>query len=160
MMKLKRLLAVGLMSLFLGGCVSGVRNLGSAKLPDGSERHYVQVGTEGQDGPKLIALESFRCPESKPCEKESAYYATGSSLTSDVLKGVGPATALAAGAVGAMAVRHPDISVNVVGSGNEQYQGQGQGQSQGQSNFNLQSQGQGQSNWNSQGQGQLQLQGR
>lgn len=96
---------------FAAGCTSGVLNLGSIMLKDGTTMEYVQVGTKGQDGPKLVVIEGYRYdPAEKTSEKTSAYNAAGPSLTADILRGAASAGIIAGGAIGAAAVLKPAIT--------------------------------------------------
>lgn len=111
--------AVLLVIFFSAGCASGVRNLGSVVLRDGSSVEYIQIGTEGQDGPKLVVIEGYRYdPTTKTSEKASAYNAAGQSLTADILRGAASAGIIAGGAVGAAAVLKPAVTkINQTGGG-------------------------------------------
>lgn len=116
-----------LLALFIAGCASGVRSLGSVVLKDGTTIEYIQVGTKGQDGPKIVVIEGYRFdPNANTSEKASAYNAAGPSLTADILRGAASAGVIAGGMVGAAAVLKPAVTkinqtsggATISGSGN------------------------------------------
>lgn len=117
---MERSLTMGLVAaVLISGCASGVRRLGEIQLKDGTTVEYVQVGSRGQDGPKLTVIEGYKhIPAQNSSEKVSAYQAAGSGIVADVLRGFGSAAAIAGGAVGAAAVLKPsktEVNANAAG---------------------------------------------
>lgn len=108
-----------MLSAVVNGCASGAHHLGAVTLKDGSTVEYVQIGSKGQDGPKLIIIETYRYdPAVKFSEKVGAYHASGPSLTADILRGAVSAAAIAGGVVGAAAVLKPaETKINQAQSG-------------------------------------------
>lgn len=105
--------------LILQGCVAGVQSLGTIKILDGPVIEYVQVGSKGQDGPKLVVIESFSIVDGK-ITKVSEYSASGNSLTGQILGGTAAAAMQAGGAAGAAYLRRPNktrVTTSVTSSG-------------------------------------------
>lgn len=128
------LLSFTAMLLILQGCVGGVRSLGSVDL-QGAMIEYIQVGSKGQDGPKLIVIEGFVLSEDGTINKVSAYSASGNSLTGQILGGTGAAAMAAGGNVGAAYLRKPNttrVSTSVSQGDSSATSSQSQGQSQSQ----------------------------
>lgn len=95
--------------LMFAGCVSGSKLLGTVTLKDGTTLEHVQIITEGQDGPKLAVVETYRYDPGKNTSlKEGAYQAAGSSLTAEVLRGAASAVILGGSLMGAAALVRPD----------------------------------------------------
>ena len=105
--------------LLLSGCVSGTKLLGTVVLKDGTTLEHVQVITEGQDGPKLVVIETYRYdPAKNASTKDGSYQAAGSSLTADVLRGAASAAIVGRSLIGAAAVIRPDrTNVSQTGGG-------------------------------------------
>ena len=103
--------------VFIAGCAAGVRHLGSVMLMDGSTREYVQIGSEGQDGPVLVAIEGYHYdPSENTSTLTSQYQASGPSLISDVLRGAASSALIAGGMVGAAVAHRPDQTKVTQGS--------------------------------------------
>ncbi len=92
----------------LMGCSAGVRDLGTALLRDGTQIQFIQVGSEGQDGPKVVAIEGYieitNANGTTRTIKVSEYVASGQSLTSVILQNTGAAALLSSGHVGGAAI--------------------------------------------------------
>lgn len=112
------LLVLVVLAFVASGCVAGVKELGFFKTPDGIDRYAYQVGSEGQDGPKLVNTLVYKCPAGKECQLEHERSAAGPSLTSDVFRNAAGAAFIAGGAVGAAAVLRPSSTdVTQIGGG-------------------------------------------
>lgn len=133
-MKLGKLFYL-LLFIFVSGCATaaGLRDLGAVRRPDGTILHAAVAKNEGFSGPDAITMIISECDPKCRVARTDSYGAVG--LAEAALQGIGAAGMLAAGAVGASAVRSPDKNITNVN------QGQGQGQVQGQGQHAQQAQG-------------------
>jgi len=109
---------VGIALMFLSGCATRALDLGFVPLPDGSVIQGIQFTSDGQDGPKLAVIETYRStvkgtdafgePVYHETTKVGHYSAGGSGILSDIVSGSARAALYAGGNVGAAAVRRPD----------------------------------------------------
>jgi len=107
-----------LLVFLLNGCIAGTKHLGEVPLRDGTFIEGVQIGSSGQDGPKVVAVLEYRYdPKTGTSTKVGEYVASGPSLLVETISGVGPAAFYAGGAVGAAALLRPNKSSYSVSQG-------------------------------------------
>jgi len=119
---------VGLALIFLSGCAARNLDLGFVTLPDGSVIQGIQFTTDGQDGPKLAVIETYRStvggtdsfgePVYHATTKVGEYSAGGSGILSDILAGSARAALYAGGNIGAAAVRRANKTTVTTGAVN------------------------------------------